>query len=221
VEDRTGVEPEGAGLGVENRNAEHVGRQEVARELNAGVLEAQGRGERLSERRLAHAGDVFDQQVAAGEEARERQPERIALADDDPIELRQDAGKALGDRVMVGERADGRGGFFKERCRPARPCNPSWSSLLARATFPRPAGAVRHSSGVDLRFLCCTDTKQMSPTVYITPSVLAAEGRHPEWPDRLRAIGGTNGSSASTHSPTHHSARPQMTLLRPCPWPRL
>ena len=87
MEDRTGVEAERARLGVEDRHAEHVGRQEVARELDAGVLEAERGRERLGERRLADAGDVLDQQVAAGEEAREREPQRLALADDDAVEL--------------------------------------------------------------------------------------------------------------------------------------
>ena len=91
VEDRAGVEPERARLGIEDRHAEHVGRQEVARELDAGVLEAERGRERLRERRLAHAGNVFDQQVAAGEQAGEREPQRLALADDDAVELRQHA----------------------------------------------------------------------------------------------------------------------------------
>ena len=83
---------------VEDRHAEHIGRQEVARELDARVLEAERRRERLRERRLADAGDVLDQQVTAGEQAREREPQRLALADDDAVELRQDGGQAFGDR---------------------------------------------------------------------------------------------------------------------------
>ena len=71
VEDRARVEAERLRALVEDRHAEHVGRQQVARELDARVLEAERRRERLGERRLADAGDVLDQQVAAREQARE------------------------------------------------------------------------------------------------------------------------------------------------------
>ena len=95
VEDRARVEAERLRALVEDRHAEHVGRQEVARELDARVLEAERRRERLRQRRLADAGNVLDQQVAAREQAGEREPQRLVLADDDAVELRQDGGKAL------------------------------------------------------------------------------------------------------------------------------
>jgi hypothetical protein len=38
---------------------------------------------------LADPGNVFDQQVAAGEQAGEGQPQRLGLAEDDAIEGRQ------------------------------------------------------------------------------------------------------------------------------------
>ena len=108
---------------VEDRHAEHVGGQEVARELDARVLEAERRRERLRERRLADARDVLDQQVAAREQAGEREAQRLVLADDDAGELGRTASRraALGvpaceaertvmARVVVG---DGRGAASK------------------------------------------------------------------------------------------------------------
>ncbi len=112
VEDRAGMKAERARFGVEDRHAEHVGGKEVARELHARVLEAERGRERLGERRLAHAGDVLDQQMAAGEQAREGELQRLALADDDAVELRQHRGQALGDRIIgLAEGADGHGPF--------------------------------------------------------------------------------------------------------------
>ena len=106
------MEAECARLGVEDRHAQHVGGQQVARELDARVFETEGRRERLRERRLADAGNVLDQQVAAREETGEGEPQRIALADDDAIELREHAGKALGNgNIGLAQRAYGHGSF--------------------------------------------------------------------------------------------------------------
>ena len=80
------MELETAAVAVEHRDAEHVGRQQVARELNALVAQAERLRERVRERRLADAGHVLDEQVAAREQAGERQLELAALADDDALE---------------------------------------------------------------------------------------------------------------------------------------
>ena len=98
VEDRSRVEAERLRALVEDRHAEHVGRQQVARELDARVLEAERRRERLRERRLADARNVLDQQVAAGEQAGEREPQRLVLADDD-------AARAAAGRRRAGARS--------------------------------------------------------------------------------------------------------------------
>jgi len=107
MEDRPGVEAERMRLRVVDRHAEHVGRQEVARELHARVLESQRRRQRLRQRRLADPGDVLDQQVPAGEQAGQREPQRRGLADDDALDLREDGGEPLVDRdAVVAERSD-------------------------------------------------------------------------------------------------------------------
>ena len=58
---------------MEHRHAEHVGRQQVARELDALVGEAERSCERVRERGLADARHVLDQQMAAREQAGERE----------------------------------------------------------------------------------------------------------------------------------------------------
>ncbi len=95
-EDRSAMEAELAGVAHEHRNADQVGGQQVARELHALVLQAERAGQRMRKRSLAHAGQVFEQQVAAGQHARQRQANLARLAKHDAAEL------ALG----FGERSD-------------------------------------------------------------------------------------------------------------------
>ena len=74
-------------------------------------LRPEGRGQRLRQRRLADAGDVLDQQVAAREQAGERELQRLGLADDDAVELREDGGETLRDgNIGLAKRADGHEG---------------------------------------------------------------------------------------------------------------
>jgi hypothetical protein len=98
VENRAGVKAELARLRIEDRHAEHIGGKEVARKLDSRVLEPKRGGQRLGERRFADARNVLDQEVAARQKACEREPQGLALADDDAVELGQDRGEAFGDR---------------------------------------------------------------------------------------------------------------------------
>ena len=110
------MEPERLRRTVEDRDPEDVGGQEVARELDARVLEAEGHRERLRQRRFADARDVLDQQMAAREEAGERELERIGFADHDALELRENGGKPLcRGNVGLAQRSDGHGGRFRGR----------------------------------------------------------------------------------------------------------
>ncbi|MNS95467.1 hypothetical protein D3C72_1297290 [compost metagenome] len=68
-EDRAAMEAELAGLAQEDRYANQIRRQQIARELHPLVLQAQRLRQRMRERGLAHAGYVFEQQVAAGQHA--------------------------------------------------------------------------------------------------------------------------------------------------------
>ena len=65
---------------VEDRDAEHVAREQVARELDAAQLAADGASERARERRLADAGHVLDEEVAAREQRHERELDDFGLA---------------------------------------------------------------------------------------------------------------------------------------------
>ena len=71
---------------VVDADAEHVARQQVARELDAPQLAADGLGEGARERGLADAGDVLDEQVAAREERDERELDGVVLALEGPLD---------------------------------------------------------------------------------------------------------------------------------------
>ncbi len=90
------MKPELVGFGVEDRHAEHIGRQQVAGELDARVVQSQRSGDRLRQRRFADAGNVLDQQVAAGKHAGQRELELRRFADDDAAEPAQHGRQAVG-----------------------------------------------------------------------------------------------------------------------------
>ena len=85
---------------VVDRHADDVGRQQVARELDATEGAAERRGERARERRLADARDVLDQQVAARQQRDHRGADRLGLAADDG----RDRVLEPADRTDVGRR---------------------------------------------------------------------------------------------------------------------
>jgi hypothetical protein len=84
-EHRSGQEPETAALAVEDRDAEDVRRQHVAGELDARKLEAEQAGQGVRQRRLADAGQIFDQQMASCQQAAEGESGLRALAEDHRI----------------------------------------------------------------------------------------------------------------------------------------
>ncbi len=62
---------------------------------------------------LPTPGNVLDQQVAAGEQAGEREAQRLVLADDDAVELREHRGEPRrGGRAAWLSGADGHGRSF-------------------------------------------------------------------------------------------------------------
>ena len=81
-EDGAGFEFEGAGVDVIDGDAEHVAGEHVAGELEAVESAVDGAGEHLREGGLADAGDIFDEQVTAGQEADEGKPDDVGLATD-------------------------------------------------------------------------------------------------------------------------------------------
>src|SRR5258707_10422091 len=64
------------------RDSQHVGRKHVTGELHALKGAIDGAGESLSQRGLADSGNAFDQKMAAGENADQRQANHIVLAAD-------------------------------------------------------------------------------------------------------------------------------------------
>ena len=66
-----------------NRNAQHIGGQHVASELNALEAAIDGAGQRLAERGLADSRGTFDQQVALRENGNQSQPQNVILAAND------------------------------------------------------------------------------------------------------------------------------------------
>ena len=87
----------GAALLDEDVRADDVGGHQVGRELDAGERAVDDVGERAHEHRLAEAGHALEQHVAVGEQADERVPHELALADDDLADLGLDRPRALGE----------------------------------------------------------------------------------------------------------------------------
>ena len=82
-EHRPGVKAERARATIEDRHTEDVGGQQVAGELDALELQPDQPCEHMGERGLAHAGYVLDQQVAARDQAGQREAQFVPLAEDD------------------------------------------------------------------------------------------------------------------------------------------
>ena len=76
------MKAEGRALAIEDRHTDDVGGQEIGGELDALVVETEEARERMRKRRLAHAGHVLDQQVAARKDACHRLPDLPLLAED-------------------------------------------------------------------------------------------------------------------------------------------
>ena len=149
---------------MENRDAEHVRRQQVARELNALVAQAQRFRERVRERGLADAGHVLDQQVAAREQAGDAQAQVPRLADDDPFERLEDgldqrrmgvgvarAARSVGVAMIEwSPKNAGRDTSLRINCEPVR----TSTHCAPRATrAPRAARAAARAAGPAARTL--------------------------------------------------------------------
>jgi hypothetical protein len=100
---RAGQEPEIAALAVEDRDAEDVRRQHVAGELDARELESEQAGQGVRQRRLADAGQIFNQQMAFCQQAAEGEAGLRALAEDHRIGGGKDS--------LTGEGLVGMGGW--------------------------------------------------------------------------------------------------------------
>ena len=79
-EDRPRLELEGLRVRVVNGDAQHVAGQHVAGELQAVKAAGDRARQRLRQRGLAHAGHVFDEQMAARQQADQRKANHFRLA---------------------------------------------------------------------------------------------------------------------------------------------
>ena len=84
------MELELAGVALVYRHAQYVGRQQVAGELDALELQTQRARQSVRQRSLADAGQILDQQMAACQQAGERQADLLRLAEDDLLGLPDD-----------------------------------------------------------------------------------------------------------------------------------
>jgi hypothetical protein len=79
-EDRTRLEFELILLRIENRNAEHVGWQQVAGELNSMEPAIQRSSQRMTEGGLSHTRHIFNQQMTFGNQRDHRKFDGFVLA---------------------------------------------------------------------------------------------------------------------------------------------
>ena len=91
AENRAAAQHEFVLLAIEDVGSGDVGGQQIGRELDALVLRAQDAGEGFRQRRLGHAGDAFEQDMAAGEKGDHELLGDFLHADDDPADLGDDA----------------------------------------------------------------------------------------------------------------------------------
>lgn len=90
-EDRAAAEGELRGLLVVNAGAGHVRRQQVGCELDAPELGGDAFGQRAGEHRFAHPRHVFQQHVPVGQQPGQHELDHRALADDDALDVADDA----------------------------------------------------------------------------------------------------------------------------------
>ena len=102
--DSARLELELLGLGVEDGDAENVAGEHVGGELNALESAIDGAGEGVGERGFADAGNVFNQQVAAGEKADQTEANDFRFAAQDRAEVGFELVEAAaqGDREIAG-----------------------------------------------------------------------------------------------------------------------
>ena len=147
-EDRPVPELETARLHVVDGRAEQVGGQQVGGELDPREVQAQRRGERPRDERLAEAGQILDQDVPAGQHGGEDERQRRAPAHHHPLDL-VEHGFAVGSRRggclgMFGHIRSNRSSTSLSTARPGPGCSPPVRSHVVRVD-PRPEfGAEDH-----------------------------------------------------------------------------
>ena len=81
-----------ARVALKHRDAAQVAGHQIGGELHPRELQTKAARQRVRQRGFTHAGHIFNQQVATGQEADDRIAHLFGLADDDLIELLQELG---------------------------------------------------------------------------------------------------------------------------------
>src|SRR5690349_6640651 len=205
VENRSRVKTKGLRALVEYRYAEHVGGQEITRELDPRVFEPEGRCERLRERRFADTGNVLDQKVSARDQAGQREFQRLVLADDNLRQLLQHDGEPVRGRDVLSDGADGHWTLLQNRQGGRSHCSvaPGYSSRASvGARLPGLGSSLdkgvvtRCDTGNDPPHLPISGfttrpVDNLATLAYLTHSACSLHEMgpdHPECPQRLSAI---------------------------------
>ena len=85
--DRSWLELKDLALRMVHRDAQNIGRQKVARELDAFEASADGVRETLRQRRFPDARHVFDEQMPSREQRDGRQFDHMIFAFDHPLDV--------------------------------------------------------------------------------------------------------------------------------------
>jgi hypothetical protein len=101
-EHRPGVEHEGLFVALVDADAVQVRRHQVGGELHAREAQPERHRERMRQRRLAHTGHVFDQQVPAGQHAGDAVFDLRAFANDDRANLVDELDQSLRESIPHG-----------------------------------------------------------------------------------------------------------------------
>ena len=80
AENRSVFEPV---FGIDNHAADNVGRHQIGRELNAGILQMENAGKRSQQSRLSEPRNAFKQHMSARQQTDQHAIDDILLADDD------------------------------------------------------------------------------------------------------------------------------------------
>ena len=86
---------------IENGIAENISRQQITRKLNPLECERQRARQRLGQRRFADARNIFDQKMAAREQAGDRELYRLILAYNDFTNLPRERLNVIGHSGMI------------------------------------------------------------------------------------------------------------------------
>lgn len=103
-EDRSRMERQFTHAGrvfLKDVRAENVARHEVGRELDALEFKAEQQPERLDERGFAHAGQTFEENVSAADDADEHETVEFGSSEQNAVEFVEGGEREVGDRREV------------------------------------------------------------------------------------------------------------------------